>query len=117
MTGCCRKALRSWRRAMAANLPRCATAPMRRRGYGPSERNASRAIGAADSRPQTASGRDHLLVTIEPFLPRGFAGSVIIAQRGAVGGGHVGPRRDDASGGAAGHAFFAEEFGDRGGIL
>src|SRR3954463_6256907 len=117
MTGCCRRVRRSWRRATAPNLPRCATAPTRPRGCGPSRGGGGRGIRAADSRPPMASRRDHLLVTVELFLARGFAGGVVIAQCGAVGGGHVCTRRYDAGGRAAGHAFFAEEFGDRGGIL
>jgi enoyl-CoA hydratase len=43
--GCCRRGRPSWRRAMAPNWARCATARMRRRGCGRFGRSAGRATG------------------------------------------------------------------------
>src|SRR5437764_9724832 len=122
MTGCCRKGRRNWRRVTGRSSPRCATAPMRTTGCGPSRRSGGRSSGVAegrsvesDSRP--LSRRLHLLVTKQLFLPRRFAGRVIVAQGGAIGLGDVAVGRNGAGCRAAGHALFAQKLSNRRGIF
>src|SRR5947207_13758671 len=114
MMGYCRKARPSWPPATARNSPRCATAPTRRRGCGPSRKNASRVTGEND---RARLRRDHLLVIFDLFLSRRLLGCIVIAQGGAVRLGDAGAGRHDAGGRATGDALVAEKFGDRGGIF